>query len=321
MTGPIQVECPHCFSTLKLKNPSSIGKKVRCPKCSDPFVVEAMDEPEDDFLADIDLGGDDYGAPQALPQPGRRKLKRSKKPRSPVGSEAGAPVSYDENNSNGLGVMVWILAGMAGGAVGMAIWVGVGYLLLSEIGYVAMAVGGLVGLGVRFGSGGHEGFFPGLTAAIIAIISILLGKYLVVVLLVNWVADMVVVGGEKAEIELYSEPVMISRLADEIVEEYERDGRELKYHSEKIQILMGNDIASQYPQDVWQEATERWGEKSEEERLASRKIVKEELNEKLDEIQDEFSGVVFLAIFSPWDILWFLLATSAAFRVAAGDSL
>ena len=54
MPGPISIQCPKCRAKLKLKNDNAVGKKVPCPKCKKPFVVEAPPEPEDEF--------DDFGA-------------------------------------------------------------------------------------------------------------------------------------------------------------------------------------------------------------------------------------------------------------------
>ncbi len=36
---PIVCLCPHCDAKLKLKNPELAGKKIKCPKCAEPFVV------------------------------------------------------------------------------------------------------------------------------------------------------------------------------------------------------------------------------------------------------------------------------------------
>ncbi len=87
MPSPIRVECPHCFSTFKLKSASAIGKKVPCPKCSDPFVVKEMASAVvDDIYQGAEMDDDPYGAPppvaQQLPGPARRKLKKKKAPRS-----------------------------------------------------------------------------------------------------------------------------------------------------------------------------------------------------------------------------------------------
>ena len=66
MPAPIEVHCPECQATLKLKNRDAVGRKVPCPKCKQPFVIElpADDELEviDDFDDFDDFGeADDFG--------------------------------------------------------------------------------------------------------------------------------------------------------------------------------------------------------------------------------------------------------------------
>ncbi len=56
MSTPLAVSCPHCGAGLKLKNNNFVGKKVPCPKCKKPFLVE--EPPEDEFLSE----DDDFGA-------------------------------------------------------------------------------------------------------------------------------------------------------------------------------------------------------------------------------------------------------------------
>ena len=67
MTQTVRIECPHCFTKLNVKNPSIYGKKVRCPKCSRPFVAEAppADAEPDEFADNLGSMGDDFG--EALP--------------------------------------------------------------------------------------------------------------------------------------------------------------------------------------------------------------------------------------------------------------
>ncbi len=52
MSTPLAVSCPHCGAGLKLKNNNFVGKKVPCPKCKKPFLVE--EPPEDEFLSQAD---------------------------------------------------------------------------------------------------------------------------------------------------------------------------------------------------------------------------------------------------------------------------
>lgn len=46
MPSPAAVECPACLATLKVPE-DKLGKKIRCPKCSEVFVAEASEEVED----------------------------------------------------------------------------------------------------------------------------------------------------------------------------------------------------------------------------------------------------------------------------------
>ena len=82
MPDPLKVECPHCNGTLKLKDRSADGKKVRCPKCQEVFKVQLpaiaeLDELEDDFGALEDYQ-DEEPAPKvkaASQKPGKKKRK------------------------------------------------------------------------------------------------------------------------------------------------------------------------------------------------------------------------------------------------------
>ncbi|WP_437206369.1 hypothetical protein [Planctomicrobium sp. SH664] len=42
-SSPLSIHCPHCQRRLKIENRSLLGKKVKCPGCSQPFVLA---EPE-----------------------------------------------------------------------------------------------------------------------------------------------------------------------------------------------------------------------------------------------------------------------------------
>ena len=45
----VSVECPGCGAKLSLPDRSKLGKKIKCPKCSDAFVAEAPDDDADAF--------------------------------------------------------------------------------------------------------------------------------------------------------------------------------------------------------------------------------------------------------------------------------
>lgn len=49
MSEPIKVVCPNCDAVLTLKDDSKVGRRVPCPKCSEPFVIRLPDEEDDDW--------------------------------------------------------------------------------------------------------------------------------------------------------------------------------------------------------------------------------------------------------------------------------
>ncbi len=74
--------------------------------------------------------------------------------------------------------VLWIIGGCIGGAAGAAIWAAISYFTNFEIGFIAVLVGFLTGVGVHVASMGRgAGFFAGVVAAAIAIASIGAGKY------------------------------------------------------------------------------------------------------------------------------------------------
>ena len=95
MASTFTVECTHCSASLKVRNASHIGKKVRCPRCEKAFIIEAptvdSDEVEDggffdeydqfasqtydNFYEDDDVY-EDY---QPKPKKSKRKSSSSKK--------------------------------------------------------------------------------------------------------------------------------------------------------------------------------------------------------------------------------------------------
>jgi len=87
------------------------------------------------------------------------------------------PDSAVEGKKTMLSFPKWIVAGGIGGLIGAAIWAGISYATNYEVGWIAWGVGFLVGVGVRVSAGeNEEGFAPGLTAAVVAIVAVLGGK-------------------------------------------------------------------------------------------------------------------------------------------------
>ncbi|WP_298861279.1 prolyl oligopeptidase family serine peptidase, partial [uncultured Gimesia sp.] len=66
MADTHSITCPHCTTSFKIKNTAAFGKKVKCPKCNEPFVIpkpkkkKQQIKPELDFLDD---DSDSYADP------------------------------------------------------------------------------------------------------------------------------------------------------------------------------------------------------------------------------------------------------------------
>jgi hypothetical protein len=340
----VSAQCPHCLAKLKLKNPDLVGKKVRCPSCQEPFRVEApADNPapavasarrpkaketeptagEDDWLNDLDSDGDEARESSvAAPPPvvGRKKRKR------PTNSEAKPRRRRDDDGELSLTThrVLMMVTGAVGGLIGVAIWGGIIYGTGYEVGYVAILVGFLAGAGVRVGASKWDfGWWPAITAVVIAAATIVGGKLVGVNLLLD---SMVGEVQEAMQLDIdvaawTHENMLISNVADEIATEWEEQGRELAWPEGEFEET-GFDpetIAQTYPADVWAEAVKRWGQLADDEKQ-KRREEQQQAAEDLANLSDNLSIGLSDAgwLFSPWDLLWFGLACSGAFKIAAG---
>ena len=264
-----------------------------------------------------------------------------------------------------------ILGGSIGGLIGAVIWAAVTHYSGYEISWIAWGIGGLVGVGVRLGTSGSGGISHGGTAAIIALVAVLGGKWAAVrfelsafmadddaVLIV--IADTIVAEREEAGVrvpmppgeyaeshremypsDVWSEAVRrweaidpqqqdvmralpdlanpqiwVVWLADDVVAEFESDGRDVDWPP-------GMDIESawredHYPADVWAEAQTRWDGMSESDRDAFKASVTREIGQEMALGEQEMLNWLFLQSFTIFDILWVGLAVVTAFKLGAG---
>ena len=123
MSTPLAVSCPNCGAGLKLKSKTFVGKKVPCPKCKKPFLVE--EPPEDEFMAEDDFGGgDDF----------QEEEEEEEQPRSKKAAKGGKGKKKSKGGG-GSGIVL-----MIGGAV-----LGIG--VLGGLVYGAIALIGSMGGG------------------------------------------------------------------------------------------------------------------------------------------------------------------------------
>lgn len=210
------------------------------------------------------------------------------------------------------GFFKWILAGSIGGLVGAAIWAGISYATNYEIGWIAWGIGAMVGYCVGYVSQENEdGFAPGVTAAVLAIGSVLLGKFAAAHFLAASLA-----------VSLTLPPAvpddMISGFADDLIKDRIAKGQPVNFPPG--QTLESASDKADYPPDIWQAAAQQWSTldpSEQQKRLATR-------NEELKNISQMLGGAMresaFTNSFGLFDILWFLLAAGTAYRLGSGTA-
>ena len=82
-----------------------------------------------------------------------------------------------EEEFSGDALVPAILGGVLAAVIGGAIWAGIVIWTDREIGYIALGVGALCGLGVVLFTGGKKGFPLQVIAAVTSVLGILIGKY------------------------------------------------------------------------------------------------------------------------------------------------
>jgi len=226
-----------------------------------------------------------------------------------------------------MNVIKMAMGGAAAGLIGAAIWAAIGYFTGLEIGWIAWGIGMLVGIGVRVvgsqeiayfdktqrkmvrSSVGAEGPLAGMVAAVLAVVSVLAGKYALVHLFL---------AAPAASLEEYLEDdTMISAIADEVVVEYESQGRAVSWPA-GVNPEEAYERAD-YPPEIWTAAESRWNALPEEERANLKKAQAELIGMALGNMEGAESAV-FLSSFGVFDLLWFGLAAVTAFKLGASAS-
>lgn len=208
-----------------------------------------------------------------------------------------------------------IIGGAIFGVVGAVVWGAIAYFTGYEIGWIAWGVGGLVGLGCAWGNKGG-GNLLGCIAVVITVLSILAGKYAAVEFSIRNE-----IGSENEVVqnilaELHKEEVVISYLANEIVEERQARGEKIKWPAGVNPEEASEQ--SDYPRAIWSKAAGRWERMSPEEKEAYRDQIAENVRANVQAILSAVSSAGFFASFSVMDLLFFGLAIATAWKFTAG---
>ena len=195
-----------------------------------------------------------------------------------------------------MGTIRWIFGGLIGAAVGVLIWVLVGYFTQYEIRWIAWGIGFLVGFGVRYAAylnDDEASLGKGVVAAAIAIAAIITAKFIVFMLLVGGS------GGDAGH-----------DWASEIPPE---DADAIAERTKDLKLPPG--LA-----DVdWAEAEKHQPGLPQQDHPSRTQLSPEDqrkFEEQLAQLLAE--KPTFADFFSPWDLLWFGLAVFTAFKIGVG---
>ena len=204
----------------------------------------------------------------------------------------------------------WVIAGVIGGAVGAWAWAAITYWTHREIGWIALGIGVLVGMAVRMAAGKIRGWAPGITAAIIAVLAIIGGKYVGT----NLLFDMELLNLTN-EVRVTDEEMAVVQ-AMKIIQERDVAGEPVNWPPGQSATTATH--LSDFPVDVATEASTRWKSTPPDEHFNQKKARKEELKSKIRAGAKDLRMAAFTQSFSPIYGLFFLLAILAAFKIASG---
>ncbi len=108
--APFKVSCEHCDASFKISDASKIGKRVKCPKCAEPFTIRNPDAEDDEI--------DDEFDEEPVARPARRPAGKKAAPKSKPSSDGNSTLIYVGGGAAAVVLifgLMW-LGGMFGGS-------------------------------------------------------------------------------------------------------------------------------------------------------------------------------------------------------------
>ena len=216
-----------------------------------------------------------------------------------------------------------LIGALVAGAVGAAIWGAISYYTHYEIGWIAWGIGALVGLGAHVGSGGQGGGAAGFIAGVVAVASVLGGKYAVVEIVGNADIKQAHADVDVRLAEMFNdENAFKVHMAHQLVDQASTDGRSLKWPEGKNDE--DAEKAEDFPTDVWKDVEARWKAMPADAKKDYCEQTKEAAREGIHGMVDALGSAAkeqgFMASFSIWDVLWLGLALITGARFGSGSA-
>ncbi len=202
-----------------------------------------------------------------------------------------------------------VIGGLVAGAIGAAVWAVIARFTGFEIGWIAWGIGVFVGLGVALGNRGEGSTAAGVLAAAVAIMAVVVGKYLTVRMLVPEKAALVA----NAVAALDDPELLVSYLADDVVSELEAQGTPVVWPAGVDPHQAAHKV--EYPPEVWTAAQSRWDGMSPEDREAYRRDRRARIELAAAAFHETIARSGFLHAFGLMDLIFFGLAVATAFKI------
>lgn len=199
-----------------------------------------------------------------------------------------------------------ILGAVIGGVMGAGAWVAIVHFTGYEVGFVAWGVGLLAGLGAMAMSGGRTSALGAVLAGLIALVAVLGGKAGMAYLKVDEVRTQLGLDGSVGK------EMAITAIAQDVQKEFAAKGVAMDDQWPKG-VLKEDDPRVFYTPQVWAEAEQRWHELSPSQQMAMRNRVEDHVNTS----PEQLFMAAFLGSFSLYDVIWLVLASMSAFKIAS----
>lgn len=209
--------------------------------------------------------------------------------------------------------MKGIFAGIVAGVIGALAWAVIAAFTGYEIGWLAWGIGAGVGAAVAWGNAGSKA--NGIIAVIIAVVAILGGKLASVE--ISIAKEVKYANAEiKTAIDKNDEFLLIW-LADTVVADLMDKGLEIKWPDGITAETAGS--KKDYPVEIWVIAEQAWAEMSEEDKGSFKSDVEKQIAANIKLFSSEVRGEGFFSSFGVFDIVFFFLAISTAFKIASKE--
>lgn len=206
-----------------------------------------------------------------------------------------------------------LIAGVVAGVIGAIVWASIAYFANAELGIIAWGIGALVGIAVAVACKGEADSATGGIAALIAIVAILGGKWGAVHMTVGKFASEM----QSTVIASINDDDAKLHIASELVTEYTSEGKTLKWPAGKD--ADSAEALTDYPKDIVADVASRWKAMEPAQQEDFKKHLRESMAAELASFASSIEGSAFKQSFSPYDILWFILALLSAFRIGSGN--